>query len=504
MARLVLFLMLTSLLGCSSTRNQERNVTNREVAMEPGAIPYGRDHYPYRTTSFKDHEMRIINNGMGAFYQRIDMIRRAKTSLDLEYFIFNPDTAGKIVIRELVAAAKRGVTVRVLVDKSLAVFALDEYYAMVFRENAIQLRYYNPAYAVQISSVQFRNHRKLIIRDGEEAITGGRNIADEYFNLSKEFNFLDRDVWVQGDIVKPMGETFNLYWNSDIVEIPKYLSKPKLIPSRLLKYNKKMSEAKAVVLPTAEENNILAFALDYGKKVLHESKVYKCPEVTFATDREGASFLERLEHSKYEANYRLLKKEISEWMEKVTDEVILDSPYFLKDEDTEYVLNKLLNVDKRRVTIFTNSLASTDAVYVSTVFNSAVKRYTDHPKFNAYVYKGQYSSESELYNKEILNSQWGTHSKTIVYNDHSFMVGTYNIDHRSNFYNTEMGLFCAGSAELARDIKENINLRMKSSYHLNKDGAPDDGTPLLAGNSSKKKRLYFYLKIPATIAQFLL
>lgn len=502
MSRAFLFFCLIGVFGCSLMQKPETVASNRSVANSNQTQEVSlTDIYPYRTTSRLAHDMRIINNGMAALYQRVDMIRRAQKTLELEYFIFNPDTSGRIILQELVNAAKRGVTVRILVDKSMAVFVLDEYYAMALREHGIQLRYYNPAPVVRLSSVQFRSHRKLVVRDGEEAITGGRNIADDYFNLSKQFNFLDRDVWVRGEIVKAMTETFDLYWKSDIVQVPHYISKPQVMGR--IEYGRRMSEAKAVLYRNGEDTRVLAYAMSYGKKMFEQNNIYQCPEVTFATDREGASFIERVNEGSYQRNYRLLKKEIGEWMGKVKDEVILDSPYFLKDADTEEVLEGLFNANKK-ITIFTNSLSSTDAVYVSTVFNSAVTQYTNNPLFNAYIYKGKYSFESELYSKEIQNSEWGTHSKTILFNDDSFMIGTFNIDHRSNFYNTEMALFCSGSRELTRDIKENIQLRMKESYHLNKDGVPDDGTSLLEGNTEKKKRLYYYLKIPATLVQFLL
>jgi hypothetical protein len=67
-----------------------------------------------------------------------------------------------------------------------------------------------------------------------------------------------------------------------------------------------------------------------------------------------------------------------------------------------------------------------------------------------------------------------------------------------------MGIFCNGSPELTNDVLGNIKLRMKNSYHLNKDGEPDDGADLLEGASLKKKILYYMLKIPSKIFQFLL
>ena len=474
--------------------------------------------YPYRITSVDQNEMQVINTGVAALYARIDMIRRASTSLDMEYFIFNPDSTGRIIVKELINAAKRGVKVRVLIDKSSAVFKLDEFYAEVFKENNIELRYYNPAIFLQISSVQFRNHRKLIVRDGVEAITGGRNIADEYFNLSTTFNFLDREVWVEGEVVKAMKDSFELYWKSDIVQIPKDIKAPirsyefnsdnqfseeNNYQRQINLYNKKVKEAHLLVDINKEDDKTLEYVMDYGKKALGTTNKYACPIASFATDREGASFLERIHSKDYNQNYRILRKEIAKWMDKIQDEIILDSPYFLEDKNSREIMTNLMK-NNTKITILTNSLASTDAVYVSTVFNDSVKDYTANDNFNAYIYRGSFSNESELMNDTIRNSSWGTHSKTIVYNNNSFMVGTFNIDNRSNFYNTEMAIFCSGSPELTNDIISNIKTRISNSRHLNKNGLPDDGTDILEGTSLKKKILYFMLKIPASIGQFLM
>lgn len=476
------------------------------------------DIYPYRMTSINKNEMQIINSGIGALYARLDMIRRATSTLDLEYFIFNPDSTGRIVIKELIKASQRGVKVRILVDKSVAVFRLDEYYAKVLKDHNIELRYYNPASTFRISSVQFRNHRKLILRDGVEAITGGRNIADEYFDLSKTFNFLDRDIWVEGELTRAMKDTFELYWKSDIVETPKAPEVPvkrKSINPEDDEFNdylyrrdldahlKKTRDAEEFIAENYEDDIKLEFALNYGKKTLASTNKYVCPEASFATDKEGASFVQRLKSKDYNQNYRLLRKEIAEWMEKVEDEIILDSPYFLNDKNSHKIIKDLLSNNKK-ITILTNSLASTDAVYVSTVFNDTVKRYTPLSSFNAYVYKGTFSNESDLISEDVKNAEWGTHSKTILYSDDSFMVGTFNIDNRSNFYNTEMAVFCSGSPELAKDVLDNVKVRMKNSHHLNKFGKPDDGTDLLAGTTLKKRIIYYMLKFPATLFQFLL
>lgn len=476
------------------------------------------DIYPYRVTSNAGHDMRVVNSGIAALYTRVDLIRRAKKTLELEYFIFNPDNSGRIILKELAKAAKRGVKVRVLVDKSMAVFVLDEYYASAFKEHNIEIRYYNPASAIQLSTVQFRNHRKLLSMDDKEAIVGGRNIGNEYFDFSETFNFLDRDSWIKGEMVKVITETFDRYWKNDRVETPKALRTPRKRPTHNMKnrgrdrarykeivrrHKRKIKNAQNVFAQNDEDDKLLEYAMTYGKEVFNSVEERLCPEFAFASDREGAGFSERVQSDDYHKNYRLLRKEIGKWMGKIQDEVYLDSPYFLNNKRSKKVMNDMLDANIK-INILTNSLGSTDAIYVSTLFNQAVRKYTPFENFSAYVYKGQFNNETKVFNEKIAKAAWGTHSKTIVFNDDSVMIGTFNIDNRSSFYNTEMAVFCSGSKGIRDDVVDNIEFRKKGSHHLNKKGRPDDGSNLTEGASVTKKLLYIFLKVPAGLLQFLL
>ncbi len=472
------------------------------------------DNPPYRKTIKGDHEMRIINSGSAALEARLEMIRNAKTSLDLEYFIFNPDIAGGLVLKELAKAAERGVKVRVLVDKSIAVFKLDEYYAEALKEKGIEIRYYNPASVARISSVQFRNHRKLIVKDGEEAITGGRNIGDDYFDLSEHFNFLDRDASIEGEVVKTMKDSFDLYWKSEIVETPKEPMGPSkslivegddsLYQQHMKEHERKKANAKKIFNYTEEDKKILEFLATQGKKNLEENPKSTCPKVSFATDREGASFLERLNSTKYHDDYRLLRKEIAKWIhQNVKQELIVDSPYFLDNTLSREITDKLFSENKK-IFILTNSLASTDAIHVSTIFNDSVKEYAANEKFQAYIFKGKSSEETPFMNDKIKKSTWGTHSKTMVFGDDSFMIGTFNIDNRSSFYNTEMAIFCSGSPTLTKAVRDNIQLRQVNSHHLDTSGNPSDCAPILGEVTGMKKFLYYFMKVPSNLFKFLL
>lgn len=479
-----------------------------------GQEPTSTDEAPYRVTSKEKHDMRVINSGTASLYQRIDMIRRAKKSIDLETYIFKPDKSGKMIMKELVAAAARGVKVRVLVDKSPMDWKLHEHIAKEMKDRGIEVRYYNTSSIFSPSSVQFRNHRKLLVRDGEEIITGGRNVADEYFDLSHRFNFLDRDVSIEGPIVKDMDQTFENFWNSRLVEKPeqvlpwehKHPSDAEKDPGyeqRKWEYERKSKEAKALFETDPELDLILAQVEKQGKESLEEHEKRVCPEVAFASDREGAKFKESLNPDEYSNKYRLLRKEIMKWIEtKAKDEFVLDTPYFLSSDITNK-LRELLNQRQMKVKLFTNSLASTDAIPVSTVFNNTVTEFTPFEDFKAFVYKGQYSGEGTVFDLGAKNAVWGTHSKSMVFSNDAFMVGSFNVDNRSTYYNTELAVFCSGSPELTKDVKDNIQKRMDNSFKLNSEGNGED-CDVHGEVGTFKMLMYYILKIPSHMFQHLL
>lgn len=468
------------------------------------------DVEPYRKHSTDIHKMRIINSGMGALYARVDMIRRAKKSIDMESYIFNDDTAGKIILRELAAAAKRGVKVRLLVDK-FGSRNLDEYNASILKENGVDVRYYNSASILNLSTFQSRNHRKLLVKDGEEAITGGRNVADQYFDISKEYNFLDRDATIEGSIVSSMQESFDKYWHSKMSSVPR---EPELPVRRLdqqethyrmkaRKHKKRLEESKHLLDSNPEIERVLAFMEKDGKEMFLASEKRDCPEVSFASDREDGGFKARLKAGSYSKDYRYLRQEIASWIDrKAKDEIIIDTPYFLENYMSER-LSMFLKETGTNLKVMTNSLASTDSVFTQTVFSDQVKSYTKFPEFKAYLFNGIYPGETKLL-EGVEDATWGTHSKTIIFSKDSFMIGSFNMDNRSSYYNSELAIFCSGSEELTKDVRDSIEGRMKESHRLDKHGDIEVCEDEALTISPLKKSLFWLLKIPSHLLQDLL
>ncbi len=435
------------------------------------------------------NDMMILNSGIAAFSKRIDMIRSAKKSIEVEYFIYALDETSKAFTSELVLAAKRGVKVRVLVDKSSAIFVLDEYYAKALKEQGVELRYYNDAALIRVSSINFRNHRKLLVVDDKFAITGGRNIENDYFDYSEEFNFLDRDVYVEGDIVKTMRESFDKFFEHKIAERPELPERPKDMVKRWVsdrdgrefrefsnhkavkEYEDKMKAARDFVAQKDADRKLLAKYDQIGGDILAKSELTSCPETTFATDAPGGTFLTRL-MQKYGDKYRHLRKVLFEKANSVDKALVLSSPYIINSPKSMEVYENLLERGIK-IDLYTNSLASTDAIYVAANLYPSLKELVGHD-IGVYLHPGVYQNEGHGEVAAVEQAKWGTHSKTQLYiyqdpSQNEFMIGTYNYDNRSNHYNTEMALFCKGSQELFKDVQDSVGERIAHSYQIDKN-----------------------------------
>lgn len=448
------------------------------------------------------NEVMHITDGLAALKLRVDMIRRAQKSIELEYFIYNTDIAGKIITRELVAAAKRGVKVRLLIDRSLPIFKFNIFYASELKENGVEIKYYNVASFLRISSVQFRNHRKLLSVDDKEAITGGRNIGDDYFDLSDHFNFNDTDIYVAGPMAKTMRDSFDKYWEDEIS------ADPSLYKMELYKDQEDQSKiAKEFFEESEKERKAREVMETLGQKRLSLVKTHACPELTFATDAPGGQFFKRITFE-YRDDYRYLRQALFAKVSQIDKAILLSSPYMINNIQTKPLMEELLkkNVD---ITIYTNSLASTDAVYVASNLYLDLVRWRKQG-IKIFLHDGLYLGDNPELDESIKKARWGTHSKVQVYETSKgseVAIGTYNIDNRSNFYNSEMMLFCKGNEELTAEVKDTIMKWAHKGIEINEDGTATerDGTKKSIFGHSKKGLLTMRLIfLPSWLLKFLL
>jgi putative cardiolipin synthase len=175
-----------------------------------------------------------LQSGREAFAARMLLARAAARSIDAQYYIWHDDTTGGLLAHELLAAADRGVRVRLLLDDQNTK-GLDDLIAVLDAHPGVELRLFNPFanrrlrvgdYTGDFSRVNRRMHNKSFIVDNQFSVVGGRNIGDEYFGANTaDAQFVDLDVLVGGQVVHQVSDEFDAYWNS-----PSAYSAASLVP----------------------------------------------------------------------------------------------------------------------------------------------------------------------------------------------------------------------------------------------------------------------------------
>jgi phosphatidylserine/phosphatidylglycerophosphate/cardiolipin synthase-like enzyme len=178
-----------------------------------------------RTRADHVHYVNLLDHGEDALLLRIHLLRAARSSIDIQTFIFAEDDAGYLVLDELVAAARRGVKVRVLVDQLFSLGNSQLLAALARAHVNFELRVYNPTFhKASTQPLEFaagvlccfahfnhRMHNKLLLVDGMVGIAGGRNYENRYFDWDDEFDYRDRDVLVAGPVGAAMQASFEQF-----------------------------------------------------------------------------------------------------------------------------------------------------------------------------------------------------------------------------------------------------------------------------------------------------
>src|SRR5262245_9487339 len=170
----------------------------------------------------------VLDTGDEALIARAWLTDRAERTLEVQYFIWSTDNVGILAAEAMLRAAERGVKVRVIVD-DLLMDAPDASLLALAHHPNIEIRTDNPKSSVgtpvqkrvvnvatDFRGVNQRMHNKVLLVDGKVAITGGRNMADEYFDYDHEYNFRDRDVLLVGAVVASVATSFEQFWASPL------------------------------------------------------------------------------------------------------------------------------------------------------------------------------------------------------------------------------------------------------------------------------------------------
>lgn len=163
-----------------------------------------------------------LAGGGEAFAARVLLARTAEQSLDVQYYIWQADTTGYLLLDELRAAAERGVRVRLLLDDN-GIAGLDAELRALDELPDFEVRLFNPftlrrpkllSFAFDFFRLNRRMHNKSFTADGAAAVVGGRNVGDIYFAFGPDEHYIDTDVLAVGPAAADVSAAFDAYWNS--------------------------------------------------------------------------------------------------------------------------------------------------------------------------------------------------------------------------------------------------------------------------------------------------
>lgn len=448
----------------------------------------------------------VLDKGEEALIARAWLADHAQKSIEVQYFIWSTDNIGILASEALLRAADRGVKVRVIVD-DLLIDAPDKTLLALAKHPNIDIHIYNPQHsvgtpfhkrllniAVNFRGVNQRMHDKTFIVDGKLAITGGRNMAAEYFDYNQQYNFRDRDALLLGDVVKIMQASFDKFWTSPLsAPVEELYDGLGLMQKHV---NVKDDEIQNIysnlhTYANAPEN----FAPEVHKAIDDTPHAFDrlatqiiWTQVEFISDTPGKNSNKILL-----GGGGLTTQKLAQLVESANEQIVIQSPYLVMSSAAKRLFKQAI---KRgvKVRINTNSLASTDNMQAFSGYrnqrNQLIKM-----GIEIFEYKPDPQIKQELLRQTINANKtqpvFAIHAKTMVVDSKILYIGTFNFDPRSENLNTEVGVIVQNEA-LAQTVQTSIEADMLSenSWNAALDN-PDQHVSL-----AKRSKVKFYQLTP--------
>ncbi len=372
--------------------------------------------------------------GMDALGVRLRLAERAEKSLDLQYFLMKGDTAGDVMTQALLQAADRGVRVRFLLDDVFTT-APDRTLMLLNQHPGIQIRMFNPISRSGSSSLNFlgdfkranrRMHNKSFTADNSISVVGGRNIADEYFQLKDDSLFIDFDIVAIGPVVPEISDSFDEFWNHSLA-----------VPLEQFVKNKNNEQLQDLRIEVGEDlKNIYDTVYSQAMQShllqdLFSGRLQLIP----AEARVLSDTPDKLTNS-ISTEQMQLAAELRQAIHMADEEIIFITPYYVPGKRGVEFARGLVNHGSR-VVVLTNSLASNNHVAV----HSGYARYRrDVIEAGVELYELRANAGPVKQGETEASQNLTLHTKVILLDRRQIFIGSLNIDPRSIEINTEMGL----------------------------------------------------------------
>ena len=389
-----------------------------------------------------------LEEGDLAMISRAWLTEAADKTIDIQYFIFSADNVGLIAIDYLLRAADRGIKVRMIVDDIMIEADADDLLALDAHPN-LSIKIYNPSvnigknlpeklYSLSTDFQGFnqRMHNKTFIVDGKIVITGGRNIADEYFDYDHEYNFRDRDVLLIGKVAKDVQDSFNQFWDNELsVPLTSIVKSEDYVLNSEAKYAYVHQYAcnPANFWPQVREK-IKTVPVAF-QKIQESGDLVWVDRVSFVSDVPGKN-----DGSQGLGGGGISTDSLIALISRAKKSISIQSPYLITTEISQQLFSAAVSRGVK-IKILTNSLSSTDNLEAF----SGYKRDRDallDIGIGIYEFKPdaavRFKVMTGALQKEIdFTPIFGLHAKSMVVDEEIAVIGTFNLDPRSANLNTE-------------------------------------------------------------------
>ena len=386
-----------------------------------------------------------LRDSRDAFAARVLLARAAERSLDVQYYIWRNDLTGTLLLEALLEAAERGVRVRLLLDDNDTP-GLDDTLAALDAHPRIEVRLFNPfvirnprwlGYISDFSRLNRRMHNKSFTADNQATIIGGRNVGDEYFDVSGDLVFSDLDVMAVGPVVPEVSRDFDRYWSSN----SSYPVARLLAPAELRAVKRLQTSASHVERDRAAARYMGAVRELPLVRDAMEGRLALTWAMTRTISDDPAKGLGQA------ARDSLLFPRLTEIVGPPAARLDLVSAYFVPGAEGTEVLASMTRRGVR-VRVLTNSLAATDVAAVHAGYARRRRALLEAGVELFEMVGSPVPREKHAFGGSQSSS---LHAKTFAVDGTRVFVGSFNFDPRSAELNTEMG-FVMQSAPLAQKL----------------------------------------------------
>lgn len=456
--RMLMSLTLLLLTGCQLPMNQS---TKSEMTQPNTQYWLQRDVNAEKKIAQGLTAFLPLHDPFLSIATRAYLIHQAKTHLDLQYYIWEDDVIGHHLLSDLLKAADRGVKVRLLIDDQNGT-GLDETLSALAQHPNFEIKLFNPYkfrnfrvvdYLFRLKQVNHRMHNKLIIADGAVAVTGGRNISNEYFDASENFQFADMDIFFAGKSVESANQVFINFWNDEASFPVQQLIKndhPELLVKLRDRYSKQSDF----------QNKKTQQKIAIAEKEIAE-KIRNHP-IRWSKAHFLADTPNKIRGNVQEQD--LLYQQFVKVMGRPNTNMDLVSAYFVPTKKgLDYLTS--LSQDKVSVRVLTNAYLSNDVPVVHAFYQKyrepLLKNGVKLFEFKPYIERED-RTWYEVMTGNVIPAKGKNasrlHAKFFDV-DNKVFIGTFNFDPRSAHLNTELGLVVESESlreEISKSLDEHL------------------------------------------------